>query len=63
VRAVAARSLLEAVTITDTDLSAVNTEATPNRVVPKQLEDVTLEGGSLCVVLPPVSWSMVRLAP
>jgi alpha-N-arabinofuranosidase len=61
VRGVDARSLLEAVTITDPDLSATNTEENPNRVVPKALEDVTLEGGSLCVVLPPVSWSMVRL--
>jgi alpha-N-arabinofuranosidase len=62
VRSIAPRSLVEAVTISDPDVSATNTEANPNRVVPKALEDVTLEGGSLCAVLPPVSWSMVRLA-
>jgi len=62
VRGVQARSLTEALTITDADLSAANTEMNPNRVIPKVLEGASLEGGTLCAVLPPVSWSIVRLA-
>jgi alpha-N-arabinofuranosidase len=62
VRGIAARSIQEALTLTDVDLSATNTEARPTRVVPRTLEDVSLDGGTLCVGLPPVSWSMVRLA-
>jgi alpha-N-arabinofuranosidase len=62
VRGIAPRSLQEAITLTDVELNATNTEAAPNRVLPKTLDVVTLDGGTLCAVLPPVSWSMVRLA-
>ncbi len=31
-------------------------------VLPVALQDVTLEGGTLSAVLPPVSWAMVRVA-
>jgi alpha-N-arabinofuranosidase len=61
-RGITPRLVVEAVTVADGDAGATNTEANPSRVVPKPLEDVTLEGGSLCAVLPPVSWTMVRLS-
>jgi alpha-L-arabinofuranosidase len=59
---VAPRIIEDEYTVADGDAGATNTEANPSRVVPKPLEDVTLEGGSLCAVLPPVSWTMVRLS-
>jgi alpha-N-arabinofuranosidase len=62
VRGLAPRSLQEAITLADDDLNATNNGARPNRVVPRALQDVGLDGGTLCVRLPPVSWSMVRLA-
>lgn len=61
VRGIRASSLLQAVTLADADVSATYTEPKPNRIVPKALDGVTLDGGMLCAVLPPVSWSMVRL--
>jgi alpha-N-arabinofuranosidase len=61
VRGVKARLVVEALTLADADLGASNTEANPDRVVPQALAGATLEGGTLCVELPPVSWSMVRL--
>lgn len=62
VRGVQARSLVEALTINDADLGATNTEINPNRVIPKALEGASLDAGTLCAVLPPVSWSMLRLS-
>lgn len=62
VRGVVARRLVEALTLHDADTSATNTEAQPDRVIPKTLDAAILEGGTLRALLPPVSWSMVRLS-
>jgi alpha-L-arabinofuranosidase len=61
VREVLAQTLVEALTLTDADLLATNTEKRPDRVVPRPLEGAALEAGTLHAVLPPVSWSVVRL--
>jgi alpha-L-arabinofuranosidase len=45
----------------DADPDAVNSAAAPDRVTPKALDDVVVDGGRARVVLPPTSWSMVRL--
>jgi alpha-N-arabinofuranosidase len=62
VRGVQARAVVEALTLSDDDKDATNTERQPNRVRPKALDGATLEAGYLRAVLPPVSWSMVRLS-
>ncbi len=62
VRGVQARSLMEALTLSDPDQKATNTEGQPNRVIPRALDGVTLTDGTLHAALPPVSWSMVRLS-
>ena len=45
-----------------TGTAAVNTLSSPDRVVPKTLDDPKLDGGRLQAVLPPLSWSMIRLS-
>jgi alpha-N-arabinofuranosidase len=62
VRGVQARSLVEALTLTDRDPQASNNERQPNRVIPKALDGATLADGTVDAVLPPVSWSMIRLS-
>ncbi|MEU4762335.1 alpha-N-arabinofuranosidase [Actinosynnema sp. NPDC023794] len=52
----------EAWTVHDPDGSATNTETDPDRVVPKP-QTATVTDGELHVVLPPVSWTAVRLTP
>ncbi|WNV88465.1 alpha-N-arabinofuranosidase [Umezawaea sp. Da 62-37] len=48
-------------TVSDEDTTATNTEQDPDRVVPRQgTADIADDG--LVVVLPPVSWTVVRLA-
>ena len=54
--------VVEATTLSDEDLRACNTEEQPDRVVPAPLTDVTSEEGVLRVLLPPVSWTVVRLS-
>ncbi len=51
----------EAWTVHDSDGSATNTEDDPDRVVPKP-QEVDIVDGELHAVLPPVSWTAVRLA-
>ncbi|BCB90144.1 arabinosylfuranosidase ArfA [Phytohabitans suffuscus] len=53
--------LAEAWTLADDDIRATNTLADPDRVVPRPTPLVSLDSGTLRVVLPPVSWSAVRL--
>ncbi len=48
--------------ISDDDPDAVNTLSSPDRVVPKTLDDPKLDGGRLQAVLPPLSWSRIRLS-
>jgi alpha-N-arabinofuranosidase len=50
----------EAWTLHDADASATNTEQNPDRVMPRP-HPTELTGGSLRVVLPPVSWHAVLL--
>jgi alpha-N-arabinofuranosidase len=49
------------VAISGGDPDAVNTLSSPDRVVPKTLDDPNLDGGRLQAVLPPLSWNMIRL--
>jgi alpha-L-arabinofuranosidase len=62
VRGVRAGAMVEALTLADRDVQATNTEERPNRVIPRVLDGATLTDGSLHAVLPPVSWSMLRLS-
>ncbi|WP_073266194.1 alpha-N-arabinofuranosidase [Cryptosporangium aurantiacum] len=50
------------VALADDDPDAVNTEAEPDRVVPRPLEPPAVDGGRVTVELPPLSWNLVRLA-
>jgi alpha-L-arabinofuranosidase len=45
----------------DADPDAVNSAEDPDRVAPQQLPDIPVDEGRLQVVLPPLSWNMVRL--
>ena len=55
-------TVAEAVTMWDDDVYAKNTLADQERVGLKPLEGVVLDGGTLTVTLPPVSWSAIALA-
>jgi alpha-N-arabinofuranosidase len=46
----------------DSDPDAVNTADQPERVVPRSQDDPKLDGGRLQVVLPALSWNMIRLS-
>jgi alpha-N-arabinofuranosidase len=48
--------------VADADPDAINTRDEPERVVPHRLEDPKLDGGRLQAVLPPLSWSMIRIS-
>jgi alpha-L-arabinofuranosidase len=50
------------VAISDDDPDAVNTLSSPDRVVPKTLDDPKPGGGRLQAVPPPLSWNMIRLS-
>ena len=52
---------VEAVTLTDADLTARNTLEDPDRVVLVPLTDVRREGATLTLELPPASWTAVTL--
>ncbi|GAA0514596.1 alpha-N-arabinofuranosidase [Paractinoplanes deccanensis] len=51
----------EHITVADADPDAVNDQHNPERVTPRRLGDAKVDGGRLTVVLPPLSWNMVRL--
>ncbi|WP_327003859.1 alpha-N-arabinofuranosidase [Dactylosporangium sp. NBC_01737] len=51
----------EAWTLADADLSATNTAADPDRVVPHPAGDVSMADGVLHATLPAVSWTAIRL--
>ena len=53
--------VLELLVLADEDFSAANTESTPERVHPRP-GDWSHRNGELEVLLPPMSWSMLRLA-
>jgi alpha-N-arabinofuranosidase len=50
-----------ALSLHDSELTAVNTKAAPDRVKPSPLAGVTIEDASLQGTLPPASWTMIRL--
>lgn len=56
-------TLQEALTLTGPDLSAVNTEAEPDRVRPAPLREARLDGDRLTAELPAASWNLMRLTP
>ena len=47
----------------DADGDAANTAAAPDRVRARRLADVPVTDGRLQAVLPPASWSMIRILP
>ena len=51
----------EHVAIADDDPDAVNDRDHPDRVAPRRLADPKVDGGRLQVVLPPLSWNLIRL--
>ena len=51
----------ESWTLADDDLTATNTAADPDRVVPRPTGHVEVTDGVLRATLPPVSWSAIRL--
>jgi alpha-N-arabinofuranosidase len=53
--------LVEATTLSDPDIRTTNTEEAPERVAPRTLDDVTTDEGRVRALLPPVSWSVIRL--
>ena len=54
-------ALAEAIVLTDSDLKAANTKATPFRVKPARLSGVAVGAETVRVELPPASWSVVNL--
>jgi alpha-N-arabinofuranosidase len=48
--------------IADDDPDAVNTAQQPDRVTPRDLAEPKVDGGRLQVVLPALSWNMIRLS-
>ncbi|MQY14050.1 Intracellular exo-alpha-(1-_5)-L-arabinofuranosidase [Streptomyces sp. RB5] len=60
----AAYRVVEHLALTDDDHDAANTEAAPDRVVPRPVTGTTVDAdGVLAAELPPVSWHVIRLAP
>jgi alpha-N-arabinofuranosidase len=53
--------LREALELSDPDLKAVNNKQDPDRVKPTPLAGVRMEGDRLHAMLPPASWTMIRL--
>jgi alpha-L-arabinofuranosidase len=49
------------VALWDADPSAVNSSAAPDRVRPRQRDDVHVADGHVAIVLPPLSWNLIRL--
>jgi alpha-N-arabinofuranosidase len=50
------------IAICDEDPEATNSAAEPERVAPRRLDDIKVSDGYATAVLPPLSWSMIRLA-
>ncbi|WP_432118230.1 alpha-N-arabinofuranosidase [Streptomyces sp. bgisy032] len=54
--------VVEHLVLTDPDTTAANTAEQPDRVRPRPVEGTKTDGEQLAVELPPVSWTMIRLA-
>jgi alpha-N-arabinofuranosidase len=61
-RAIPSLAVAHHTAIFDEDPEAVNTMEEPDRVVPRTLPDLKVDGGRLSVELAPLSWNMVRVA-
>lgn len=61
-RGLRADRVASCLTLHDEDVYAANTRERPDRVVPRENTDVRLEDGRLTAVLPPVSWTVLKLA-
>ena len=60
----AAYRVVEHLAVADADPDAVNSEAAPERVVPRRLDGARVDAdGALEAELPPLSWNVIRLAP
>ena len=53
---------IQATTLSDTDVYAVNSLENPERVVPQVNEQVMIEDGKLTIVLPAVSWTTLTIS-
>jgi alpha-L-arabinofuranosidase len=63
VRAFAGHRLAGATTLTAADVRTTNSAETPDAVAPTDNTRAELADGRLTVVLPPVSWNVIRLVP
>jgi alpha-N-arabinofuranosidase len=61
VRALGTTAVVEHLYLGGSDLGLANTAAVPDRVAPRTGSGARIDGGTCTVVLPPVSWTMVRL--
>jgi alpha-N-arabinofuranosidase len=61
-RALGAARVVECTSLFDADLRRANTAEAPDAVVPRPDQEVRLDGGRIEIVLPAVSWTMLRLA-
>jgi alpha-N-arabinofuranosidase len=62
VRSLPALATAEHTCVADDDPDAINDMADPDRVRPWRLDDPKLDAGRLEAVLPPLSWSMIRVS-
>jgi alpha-N-arabinofuranosidase len=60
-RAFAGLRMTEATVLSHEDPSTTNTEEHPDAVRPRPLEHVTVQNGRVDAVLPPVSWTVLRM--
>ncbi|WP_307834271.1 arabinosylfuranosidase ArfA [Paractinoplanes lichenicola] len=56
-----APELAEAWLLADADPTATNTQENPDRVIPQPFEDITIDGDTIRVTLPPIAWAAIRL--
>jgi alpha-N-arabinofuranosidase len=61
VRSLPALRLAHHTYIGDDEPSASNTQNAPDRIVPRAGADTPVDGGVLPIILPPLSWNMLRL--
>jgi alpha-N-arabinofuranosidase len=61
IRALGDVAVTEAHTLWDDDVYAKNTRVNPERVAPRAVDGLRIEGGVLTVSLPPVSWTALAL--
>ena len=60
-RSFAGLALDATATLHDAAPYAINTKESPSQVLPRPLASVSVNGAHMTVVLPPASWSVIRL--